>query len=134
MLGPMGRNAGLLVVLLILLGGVFAWLLGDPGDPVNAGPGGSGSSDVTIAERLDLTAPDELHASDPGEDEPGGREAIAIEPSPDDLLADLLALDPPEQPQPDALWQLGYTPGAPPTTWPEQLSNLATELGALGYL
>ena len=48
--------------------------------------------------------------------------------------ADLLALDPPEQPQPDALWQLGYTPGAPPTTWPEQLSNLATELGALGYL
>ena len=93
MLGPMGRNAGLLVVLLILLGGVFAWLLGDPGDPVNAGPGGSGSSDVTIAERLDLTAPDELHASDPGEDEPGGREAIAIEPSPDDLLADLLALD-----------------------------------------
>ncbi len=46
----------------------------------------------------------------------------------------VLALEPPEQPQPDVLWQLGYTPGAPPATWPEQLSALATELGALGYL
>ncbi|MDF1799056.1 MAG: zf-HC2 domain-containing protein [Planctomycetota bacterium] len=46
----------------------------------------------------------------------------------------VLALEPPTSGQPDQLWQLGYTPGAPPTTWPEELRALATELGALGYL
>ena len=46
----------------------------------------------------------------------------------------VLALEPPTTGQPDQLWQLGYTPGAPPTTWPEELRALATELGALGYL
>ena len=47
---------------------------------------------------------------------------------------ELLALEPPDVDQPDVLWQLGYTPGAPPATWPEQLSALAQELGTLGYL
>jgi hypothetical protein len=46
----------------------------------------------------------------------------------------VLALELPEREQPDALWSLGYTPGAPPRTWPEALGALAAELGALGYL